>query len=359
MSLRYPQHRVALACATIAIVLLPLTLLPAAAEAAGGGHGKAAAVKKKCKKHGRSAGRKCKGPRGGGSSQISSTPPATAAAAATPPAQSADPDPAPNPDPEPAAEACGAPIPKSTGGFWKCTFADDFDGSSLDLNKWIPQRTDTSGYMNGHAACFAASPNNVSVSDGTLKLTAREESAPFSCGSDFTTRYTSGMVSTAQGRFSQTYGRFEVRAKIPPAQVKGLQTSLWLWPDDATKYGPWPSSGEIDIAEMFSEYPDRAIPYVHTGAVAADADVTSTSCTILNLADFHTYALEWTAGSITISYDGATCLVDDLDPASPQPFDQPFFIALTQALGVGTNEFDPETTPLPATTEVDYVRAWS
>ena len=51
-----------------------------------------------------------------------------------------------------------------------------------------------------------------------------------------------------------------------------------------------------------------------------------------------------------------------LDPASPlvgsQPFEQPFFVALTQALGVGSNEFGPATTPLPATTEVDYVHVW-
>jgi hypothetical protein len=44
--------------------------------------------------------------------------------------------------------------------------------------------------------------------------------------------------------------------------------------------------------------------------------------------------------------------------SSPAPFDQPFFILLTQALGVGTNQFDPATTPLPATTSVDYVRVW-
>ena len=40
------------------------------------------------------------------------------------------------------------------------------------------------------------------------------------------------------------------------------------------------------------------------------------------------------------------------------PFDQPFFVALTQALGVDTNVFNPATTPLPATTQVDYVRVW-
>jgi hypothetical protein len=42
----------------------------------------------------------------------------------------------------------------------------------------------------------------------------------------------------------------------------------------------------------------------------------------------------------------------------PQPFDQPFIIALTQLLGVSNNAFDPAKTPLPASTQVDYVRVW-
>jgi hypothetical protein len=44
--------------------------------------------------------------------------------------------------------------------------------------------------------------------------------------------------------------------------------------------------------------------------------------------------------------------------AAPAPFDQPFFLALTQMLGVGSNVFVDGTTPLPANTEVDYVRIW-
>jgi hypothetical protein len=73
--------------------------------------------------------------------------------------------------------------------------------------------------------------------------------------------------------------------------------------------------------------------------------------------------VEWTASTIKIAYDGKTCLIDDWQPAwplvKPQPFDQPFLIALTQALGIGGNAFDPATTPLPATTSVDYVHVWS
>jgi beta-glucanase (GH16 family) len=262
------------------------------------------------------------------------------------------------------APACGSSDTlTTTGGNWQCTFADEFNGTSVDSSKWVAQTTDGTGFAND--ACYVDSPNNVSVSSGTLKLTAREESAPFTCRSplgDFQTRYTSGMVSTALGKFSQTFGRFEVRAKLSPAQVKGLQSSLWLWPVDANKYGPFPASGEIDIAEMYSQYPDRAIPYIHYNAAAPDPNITNTSCMISNLAAFHTYAVEWTASSIKIIYDGQTCLVDTWNPASPvvspQPFDHPFLVALTQGLGIGTNQFDPATTPLPATTEVDYLRVW-
>ena len=260
---------------------------------------------------------------------------------------------------------CGTtPIHKSGGGYWQCTFSDNFDGTSLDPSKWVAQRTDTSGYLNGMTACFVDSPNNVSVSDGTLKLSARKEAAAFSCDpwGIFTTQYTSGMVTTAGGRFSQAYGRFEVRARITDTQVKGLQSSLWLWPVDANRYGMYPASGEIDIAEMFSAYPDYAIPFIHYNPAAADPNITSYSCTISNLDAFHTYALVWTPSSLKILYDGRTCLIDQWIPAAPltqpEPFDQPFFIALTQALGIGDNAFDPSTTPLPATTQVDYVRVW-
>ncbi|HEY1237552.1 MAG TPA: glycoside hydrolase family 16 protein [Solirubrobacterales bacterium] len=355
MSIRRLRFRFALACATVAIGVLSVVLVTAPAQAGKRGHGKAAATKKKCKKKAR---KKCKRRASKGPSQTPSSSPA-------PPSTPAAQPPAPQPQSAvqvPAPDACGSRIAKRTGGYWECTFSDDFDGTSLDRSKWIPQRTDTSGYLNGPTACFVDSPDNVSVSGGALRLTAREEAAPIACGPNWTTRYTSGMVSTAMGRFSQTYGRFEIRAKVPPAEVKGLQSALWLWPVDSTRYGPYPASGEIDIAEMYSNYPDRAIPYIHYNAAGLDPNVTSHSCMITNPSAFHTYALEWTASSMKISYDGRTCLIEDWNAAAPltgsQPFDQPFFIALTQALGIGNNEFDPATTPLPATTSVDYVHVW-
>jgi beta-glucanase (GH16 family) len=264
-----------------------------------------------------------------------------------------------------AAPSCGTTIYKSTGAPWQCTFGDDFNGTSLDTSKWIAQQTSNSGYTSGLTACFVNSRNNISVSSGTLKLTARKESAPFTCNNpagSFKTQYTSGMVST-YGRFSQTYGRFEVRAKVPPTSIPGLQESFWLWPVNPLKYGPWPGSGEIDIAEIYSQYNDRAIPYIHYNPSAVDPNVTNNWCMISDVSTYHSYAVEWTPQTISVIYDGQTCLVDNWQPASglvkPAPFDHPFMIALTQALGIGTNAFDPATTPLPATTTVDYVRVWS
>ncbi len=113
---------------------------------------------------------------------------------------------------------------------------------------------------------------------------------------------------------------------------------------------------------MYSRYADRAIPYVHYVPAATDPNVTNDYCLINDISQFHTYAVEWTPTTITIIYDGNTCLVDSWNPASPlvkpEPFDQPFMIALTQALGQGLNAFNPTTTPLPAVTQVDYVHVW-
>lgn len=260
--------------------------------------------------------------------------------------------------------SCGFSIVREfIPGLWRCTFADDFNGGTLDASKWIVPLTSTSGYRSGDE-CYVDNAENVSVSGGHLNLTARREVAPFTCVSPFgnyTTQNTSGTVST-WGKFSQAYGRFEIRARFPDAKVAGLQSALSLYPQDL-KYGAWPASGEIDIAETYSEYPDRVIPYLHYVQPAYDPTVTNTDCLIKDVSAFHTYAAVWSPTSITITYDGATCLVHKWNPAaplkSPAPFDQPFIVFLTQALGIGDNAFDPATTPLPATTQIDYVHVWS
>lgn len=270
----------------------------------------------------------------------------TGSAQAAPGAPGAAGKPKPTPD-------CGKQVfVKASGAPWKCTFADEFEGSSLDTSKWTVQQTP------GSQECFSA--KNVTVAGGVLSLTTQKVETPVTCGS-VTSSYTSAQVS-GYGKYSQLNGRFEVRAKFPAAQVAGLQSALWMWPVEANKYGSWPGSGEIDIAEMYTTYPDRVIPYLHYNSQASDTSVTNNHCMISDVSEFHTYVVEWTTARITITYDGRTCLDHRIDAVSPLgasgPFDQPFFMVLTQMLGVGANA-PTASTPLPATTQVDYVRMWS
>jgi beta-glucanase (GH16 family) len=260
---------------------------------------------------------------------------------------------------------------KPRGGSWRCSFDDEFDAdtgdaSSLDIARWTPQVSAATGYATGrpYFACYVNSPKNISVSRGALHLTVRQEAEHFSCGG-VPTRYTSGMVSTKYG-FSQAYGRFEVRALLPQTTVAGLQETLWLWPVRDKQYGPWPASGEVDFSEFYSERSGLDVPFIHydydpsTTDVDTNANVVTKSCPI-NLSQYNNYAVVWQPGSFQITVNGMACLTDNYRPsnvASPAPFNQPFFISLTQALGAGANALEPSATPLPATTSIDYVRVW-
>lgn len=264
---------------------------------------------------------------------------------------------------KPSKDPCGITVAKPTGGSWQCTFADSFGGRSLDTSKWVPVQTAVNGFSSG-GECYTGSRNNVSVGDGVLTLTVRQEAQPFTCSSprgDFETQVTGGYVTT-WSTFAQAYGRFEVRAAFPATTVPGVHSALWLWPVDAAKYGSWPASGEIDIAEFYSAYPDRVVPYVHYSRDKEDPNATNTGCMVARPEDFHTYLLEWTPQTLTISYDGNVCIVDDwlTTEGLPEtaPFDQPFHLNLTQALGIMANRYDASSTPLPATMRVDHVKVW-
>ena len=271
----------------------------------------------------------------------------------------------------PDPTSCGnQPTLVADGSTWSCTFDSEFTGTSLNTKQWTPITTATSGYTSGQTACFMNSPDNISVGNGYLSLTARQASVWFLCQDpygSFFTPYSSGTIST-YGLFSQADGRFEIKAKIPAATAAGLQSSLWLTPQNSTKYGPGTATGEIDIAEMFSQFSTLAIPTIHynydpnTVSAGTNTNVTTNNACTIDPSQFNDYVLEWTPGTMTMIYNGATCLVDHWVPSapevSPQPFDQPFYINLTQALGIGTNAFNPSTTPLPATTEIQYVRVW-
>ncbi|UMG91452.1 glycoside hydrolase family 16 protein [Nocardioides sp. TF02-7] len=264
---------------------------------------------------------------------------------------------------EPApVDECGEQPLKADGTRWQCSFVDDFDGTELDTDKWLVQETWFSGMTTANRDCYVNDPSTVQVADGTLRLSIRRGLEEFECRSpygNFRTTSTAATVATYQ-RYSQTYGRFEFRAKFPQHEgIPGTGSGLWLYPQRHT-YGAWPQSGEIDVAEWFSGAPERAYPSVHYAG--EDRSLSSGyQCLVSDAGtQFHTYAVEWTPTVIEFFYDGQKCFEHEwnaTDLPAPAPFDHPFYLVLTQAWGAGTNAPNAET-PMSATLTVDWVRAW-
>jgi beta-glucanase (GH16 family) len=253
---------------------------------------------------------------------------------------------------------CGGSRPAKPGGaLYTCTFTDDFTNSALDSSKWTVATTAVNGFTTGTGDCYVNSPKNVSVSGGYLHLTSRVEATPFVCHSpsgDFTTSQSAGSV-VSWGKFAQTYGRFEFRAKFPPAATAYTDSALWLYPQTSI-YGAWPSSGEIDVAEWFgTAYSNHVFPSLHyTGETSAS---TGYNCVVPTAGTaFHTYAVSWTTTTMYFYYDNTLCFQHVWTPSAPlvapKPFDQAFDLVMTQT--GGTN--DPVGTS--ATMDVDWVRAW-
>ena len=267
-----------------------------------------------------------------------------------------------------SSPTCGSTVKKANGTAWVCRFAEEFGGTKLDSTKWVVQRTAIGGNSGGEADCWIDSPNNISVADGTLRLTSRRETVPFVCNSPhgkYSTYYSSGSIST-WGKFQQTYGRWQIRAKFPSTTTTGSQSALWLFPKDQA-YGAWPNSGEIDIAEYYSRLPDRVYPVIHYYAQGkSNRTLTNKKCMVADPWNFHTYTAEWTSTTIKLWADNTLCVNHAINARRPlsgaQPFDQPFVTYLTQTLGVGQNRFRDSgrnKTALPLRTEVDWVHIWS
>jgi hypothetical protein len=177
----------------------------------------------------------------------------------TPTPTTASPTPTPTPTTSPAGDCSGETLTKPDGTPWVCTFDDEFNGTTYDASKWLPQLTNGSNFSTGVApyrVCYVNNPNTISVSGGYLHLSVVKTAAKSSCKtsalSSFSTQYQGGELTTYH-LFSQEYGRFEVRAKLPQSAAKGLQETFWLWPNNDTLYGGGePASGEIDFAEFYS-----------------------------------------------------------------------------------------------------------
>ena len=259
-------------------------------------------------------------------------------------------------------------IPQVDVEYTELVWEDQFDTPGVvNPSKWHHQTQviiPGVGWANGEEQHYTNRVDNSFVdSSGLLHIVAKQETYT---DQGLTKNYTSARLNS---KFAFTYGRVDVRAKIPVGA--GTWPAIWTLGkninEDGAYWDPqygttsWPACGEIDMMEH-GIFPNQDINYIksslHTpccyagnpnggGTIASDLEN-----------DFHVYSLNWSPDQITFLLDGVgyytynPAVKDD----SNWPFYEDQFILLNLAMGgIAGNipsGFD-QTTML-----IDYVKVY-
>ena len=248
--------------------------------------------------------------------------------------------------------------PQPTG--WTLTWSDEFNsssGSPPDPAKWTLD-TGGNGWGNNELEYYTNRLENAQPLNGNLVITARKENFT---GPDGVTRsYTSARLKTAT-RFTQAYGRFEARIKVPKG--RGVWPAFWMLGDNFDIVG-WPACGELDIMENIGSEPNKVHGSMHGPGYSGNAPLTAVY-TLPNGKfgdDFHVFAIEWEPTAVRFYVDDhlyQTRTPSDLPGGTRWVFDHPFFILLNVAVG-GNFPGNPDSlTTFPQAMLVDYVRVYA
>ena len=189
-------------------------------------------------------------------------------------------------------------------------------------------------------------------------------------GGNYLNPTTSARIRTAES-FTFTYGKVEVRAKLPVGDW--LWPAIWLLPRD-NQYGNWPASGEIDIMESRGNAPsyspggyDTFGSTLHFGPTWNEDAYQKAHAEKKGIpdltTDFHVYGFVWNESYIGTYLDNESNPVLSFPikesfwslggwPSPPwdnpwegrgnnAPFDRDFYIIINLAVG-GTNGYFPD-----------------
>jgi beta-glucanase (GH16 family) len=236
---------------------------------------------------------------------------------------------------------------------WQVAFVDEFGGTTLNQQNWVTcDWTHLRGCTNRRGdEQLSYQPDNVTVSDGVMHLTARRVRG---AGPRPDYLYTSGMVSTGRDsdnttqrpRFAFRYGRVDARMRLPDGQ--GLWPALRLLPVSGL---PRP---EISVVETRGQYPHRIHMHFHyDGQQGWDRQHAWTGPD--TSAGWHTYSVEWTPDRIQWSVDGYVQRQFSRASVVPQ---EPMYVDLELAVGGRWPGNPDQTTRFPSSLDVDFVRIW-
>jgi beta-glucanase (GH16 family) len=240
---------------------------------------------------------------------------------------------------------------------WTLTWSDEFDlpnGSAADPTKWVHE-TGGGGWGNDELEYYTDGTDNAVIQDGALVITATNAGASQYQCSYGTCQYTSARLKT-EGLFSQQYGRFEARVQMPTGQ--GLWPAVWMLGENIDTVS-WPACGEIDFMETIGSDIStnhgslHAPSYDPTGTTSLPSGETFAQA-------FHTFAVEWSSGTVAFYVDDAlyeTQNESDM-PGGTWEFDHAFFLVMNVAVGGQWPGSPDGTTTFPQTMKVDWIRVY-
>ena len=240
--------------------------------------------------------------------------------------------------------ASGPLVPPALGGAWHLSFDDEFN--SLNTNVW----TNGDYWWDGNGGSQSAfEPENVSVSNGILSLTARRQPTmdtdgeidPYSSG----LLQSGGIQGVSSPGFSFTYGYVEIRAMLAPGA--SMSSSLWMLPVSHQ------DNYELDVLKSYGKSPNVVSGSVYnwpsTGPSVSHRDASNLDKT------WHTYAVDWEPNEITWYIDGkviGTCTDASLIPQ------QAMYLIMNLTAGGSFAGNVNSHTPAQSSCEVDYIRVW-
>ncbi|MEM9209432.1 MAG: family 16 glycosylhydrolase, partial [Pseudomonadota bacterium] len=225
---------------------------------------------------------------------------------------------------------------------WRLLWSDEFDGDSLDTEKWS-HNVWAARKVNDEDQAYTSRPRNIRLEDGLLVIEAHKEDYDDA-------KYTSARIHT-EGKGDFLYGRFEVRARLPRGM--GTWPAIWMLPSDPYRYSTscadgedwqgsatcdaWPNSGEIDIMEHVGYQMGHVHGTVHNEAYYWLKWEQRKGRILLDDLDeqFHDYVLEWTPERIDIYLDDTLYFtyMNEHDGWRSWPYDHPFNLILNVAVG--------------------------
>ena len=227
---------------------------------------------------------------------------------------------------------------RGRSGVWRTTFGD---GTHLGLDR---RSLPTNGELQLYVDPDVSGPrgslglNPFSLRNGVLQITAvptPPELKPLLNNYS----YMSGVITT-QPSFSQTYGYFEMRARLP--RGKGLWPAFWLLPADQS----WPP--EIDVMESIGD-PSQVFVTTHSRTTKAEG---FERC--IGGDEFHTFAVSWDERDVIWYIDGRQVGRH----ATPADMNKPMYMLANLAVGGNWPGAPDAGTRFPATYEIDFIRAY-